>query len=315
MVTVYYKSRGNIFKTEGDQLKKLSLKDVIWIDLYAASPEETKAVENFTGTNLQSKQQAEEIEISSKYIEYNNLIFINSNFLTIFNGQHKNEIVSFIIKEGMLVSSRNADLKTFAETVRKFKANPFAFSSGYSFLISLLETRVDMDADMLESISREITEISKTLSRGEDLNKNMLLRINGFQETTMVLRENIIDKQRIISAMLRSDQFPKDFTEKLRILIKDIASLLDHSAFSFERLEYLQNTFLGLVNLEQNKIIKIFTVVSVIFMPPTLIASIYGMNFKSIPEINWAAGYPFALLLMILSSVGTLFFFKRKNWL
>ena len=131
----------------------------------------------------------------------------------------------------------------------------------------------------------------------------------------MMIHENIVDKQRIFSAMLKSDFFPEESYEFIRIMLKDIGSLLDHTQFSFERLEFLQNTFLGLVDFEQNKVIKIFTVVTVIFMPPTLIASIYGMNFKHMPELSWPYSYPLALLIMVAASVGTLWFFKRKKWL
>jgi len=101
----------------------------------------------------------------------------------------------------------------------------------------------------------------------------------------------------------------------LKIIMKDIASLLQHSQFISQRLEYMQNTFLGLVNIEQNQVIKIFTVVTVVFMPPTLIASIYGMNFKFMPELQWMTGYPFAIALMVFSSMIFLWYFKRKKWL
>ena len=131
----------------------------------------------------------------------------------------------------------------------------------------------------------------------------------------MLIRENIIDKQRVISVILKSERFPTDTYPKLSIMIKDVGSLINHTDFSFERLEYLQNTFLGLINIEQNKIIKIFTVASVVFMPPTLIASIYGMNYKFMPELQWEFGYMFALGLMLFSSMLTLFIFKKKNWL
>jgi magnesium transporter len=115
--------------------------------------------------------------------------------------------------------------------------------------------------------------------------------------------------------MLKSEFFPPECNQRLRIIIKDINSLLYHSEFGFERLEYLQNTFLGLLNIEQNKIIKIFTVASVVFMPPTLIASLYGMNFKIMPELNWEFGYPFAILLMVLSVAITLGIFRSKKWI
>ncbi|MNX82568.1 Magnesium transport protein CorA [compost metagenome] len=114
---------------------------------------------------------------------------------------------------------------------------------------------------------------------------------------------------------MRSPFIDAETIERLRVIMKDVMSLLQHTQFSFERLEYLQDTLMGLVNIEQNKIIKIFTVVSVVFMPPTLIASVYGMNFRVMPELNFKFGYPIAIVLMIASSVFTLLFFKRKKWL
>jgi magnesium transporter len=182
-------------------------------------------------------------------------------------------------------------------------------------LIAIFETRIDQDADSIENISREISVMSREISINKNTREEALLRITEYQELTMTLRENIFDKQRVVSAMLRSEKFQKNEHDKLRIVIKDINSLLEHTAFNFERLEYLQNTFMGLVNIEQNKIIKIFTVVSVIFMPPTLIASVYGMNFDFLPELHWAKGYYFALLLMVMSSVVTLFIFRKRGWL
>ncbi|WP_308445300.1 CorA family divalent cation transporter [Thermonema sp.] len=143
----------------------------------------------------------------------------------------------------------------------------------------------------------------------------MLLKLTELQENTILIRESIIDKQRVVSSLLKSLMIPDEEKERLRIVIKDINSLLQHADFSFQRLEYLQNTFLGLVNIEQNHVIKIFTVVTVVFLPPTLIASIYGMNFDYMPELKWTYGYPFSLALMIFSSVLFLWYFKRKKWL
>jgi len=131
----------------------------------------------------------------------------------------------------------------------------------------------------------------------------------------MLIRQNIVDKQRVISNMLKCNFFPRDLLSRLNMIIKDINSLFEYTRFDFDRLDYLQDTFLGLANIQQNKIIKIFTVVSVIFLPPTLIASIYGMNFKYIPEFNWKYGYPFSLVLMILVSLIILLYFRKKKWL
>jgi magnesium transporter len=182
-------------------------------------------------------------------------------------------------------------------------------------MATLLEVGVDNDADLLENLSRQVAELSKTVSYGGNPDEKLILKITRVQELTMEIRQNAVDKQRVVSAILKSREFEGEDYERLRIVIKDISSLIDHANFTFQRLEYLQNTFLGLVNIEQNRIIKIFTVATVAFMPPTLIASIYGMNFNFIPELNWDYGYLFAIGLMILSSVLTLVYFKKKNWL
>lgn len=316
MITIYYKSGNSIRKsTEKNDLHKLPFNTIVWIDLNFPKEDEQKTVEEVMKVNLHNRQQAEEIELSSKFIELESEIIINSSFLVETDGYLKNETVTFIVKDNWLITYRSADLKAFKDTVKKFKANMQAYFNGFHFLISLFEHKIDLNADLLEDLSKEITNISKSISLGDRLDETLLLKINTFQEQTMVLRENIIDKQRIVSAMLRSEVIPAEVDKKLRILIKDISSILDHSSFNFERLEYLQNTFLGLVDLQQNKIIKIFTVVSVIFLPPTLIASIYGMNFRVFPELEWKLGYPFAILLMIISSAGTLLVFRRNRWL
>ena len=128
-------------------------------------------------------------------------------------------------------------------------------------------------------------------------------------------RENVVDKHRVVSSILRSVLVPEDLKPRLNMVIKDINSLVEHIKFGFDRLDYLQDTFLGLVNIEQNKIIKIFTLVSVIFTPPTLIASIYGMNFEFMPELHWRYGYLIAVISMVVVSIGVVVWFKKKNWL
>jgi magnesium transporter len=124
-----------------------------------------------------------------------------------------------------------------------------------------------------------------------------------------------MDKQRVISNFLKCDFFPDELQPRLTMIIKDINSLFEYTKFGFDRLDYLQDTFLGLVNIEQNKIIKIFTVVNVIFLPPTLIASMYGMNFKNMPELDWTLGYPFSIALMVVFTLIVLLIFRLKKWL
>jgi magnesium transporter len=286
---------------------------IFWIDILNPTEEEKQQIESSFGVELFTTQESEEIESSSKYAESEVEIGINLNFLRSDNGNYVNEPVSFILRNDFLITQRHQEFKTFTDTYNKIRtAKP---KNGIDIFLNLLETRIDFDADLIESITDQITRISKGLVKDNDLDRDLLLKITALQESTIAIRENIVEKQRILSAILKSKFFPKDNYENLRIMIKDVGSLLDHTSFNFERLEFLQNTFLGLIDMEQNRIIKIFTVVTVVFMPPTLIASMYGMNFHFMPELDEIWGYPFAILLMIMSSVLTLLFFRRKKWL
>jgi len=287
--------------------------DIIWIDMVNPTDEEKLQVEKAFGVELFTPQESEEIESSSKYNESEEEIGINLSFLRKDNEAYINEPVSFILKDNFLITQREQEYKTFLDTFNRIRSLKPA--NGTDIFLALLETRIDFDADLIENITEQITKISKGLVKENDLERELLLKITSFQESTIAIRENIVEKQRMLSAMLKSKFFPRENYETLRVMIKDVGSLLDHTSFNFERLEFLQNTFLGLVDLEQNRIIKIFTVVTVVFMPPTLIASMYGMNFRFMPELDEVWGYPFAILLMIMSSVATLLFFKRKKWL
>lgn len=287
--------------------------NIFWVDLINPTDEEIRQVERDFRIELFTKQESEEIESSSKYVETEDEIGINLNFLVPENKTFSNEPVSFIIKDKILFTQRSREFRSFTETYRKLRTiKPV---DGEDIFLTILETRIDFDADVIESITDRISEISKQMIGDKDPNRELLLKITALQDATIAIRENIVEKQRIISSLLKSKMFPKEDHENMRIMIKDVGSLLDHTSFNFERLEFLQNTFLGLVDMEQNRVIKIFTVVTVIFMPPTLIASAYGMNFKYMPELDEIWGYPFAILLMFLSSALTLFFFRRKKWL
>lgn len=295
-----------------DILPKIELKNIIWIDLNDVALDVESRLEQFLKIYIQEDEEIEEIEMSSRYIETDDGIVVNTNFMM---DNFTLEPVSFILKNGILVSVRDADLRSFNETVKKIFASTRSFPTGFHVLVALLETRVEYDADTIEDTTDLITNLSKTLNTEDDLDEDILIRIKDLQEKVMVIRQTIVDKQRVLSNMLKSDLFPPELLPRLTMIIKDINSLFEYTRFGFDRLDYLQDTFLGLVNLQQNKIIKIFTVVSVIFLPPTLIASIYGMNFRILPELNWAYGYPFSITLMVAFSGAVLWYFRRKKWL
>ncbi|MDD2513072.1 MAG: magnesium/cobalt transporter CorA [Proteiniphilum sp.] len=292
-------------------LKSNPIQNFLWIDLNDVDEEVENELEDFLKIYIQEEEEMIEIEMSSRYIETNDTLVVNSNFLL---SNFETDPVSFILKNNILVTVRGEELSSFHETVKKISANPKNYPTGAHVLVALLETRVEFDADMIENMTQKITQLSNSLSL-QEADEELLSEIKNLQEKTMLLRENIIDKQRTVSSMLRSEFISAELQPKLTIIIKDINSLVEHIKFNFDRLDYLQDTFLGYVNIEQNKIIKIFTIVSVIFMPPTLIASIYGMNFSIMPELDKKWGYPVALVLMVLSSLFILYYFRKRKWL
>ena len=316
MITIYLKQYNKIVRNADVRLfDDLGYDDILWIDLLSPTIKEQKAVENFMEINLQTRQQVEEIESSSKYSETENAIICNSNFFMPTGDSFSIEPVSFIIAEGVLVSVRFNEFRTFTESAKRLQMNYRAFPTGYHLLISILEVRIDFDADLVEALAKNIAALSKEISLSDSVDKQMLTRISHLQENTMLIRENIFDRQRILSGILRSERFPNDIYPKLQLMIKDVNSLINHADFSFQRLDYMQDTALGLISIEQSNVTKIFTVASLFFLPPTMIASIYGMNFVGIQELHWKYGYPFALGLMVLASALTYLFFRWKKWL
>ena len=332
MITIYLKQYNKIIRNADTKLfDELGYDDILWIDMLQPTIKEQKAVENFMEISLQTKQQVEEIESTSKYSETENAIISNSNFFVPTGDSFLVEPVSFIISnEGVLVSVRNAEFRTFRETEKRLQMSYRSYSTGYHLFISLLEVRIDFDADMVELVAKQVGTLSRDINSEDiitedSIDKAVIHRINALQENTMVLRENIFDRQRVLSGILRSERFPNDIYPRLQLMIKDVNSLINHADFSFQRLDYIQDAALGLINIEQNEIVKIFSVAAVIFLPATLIASIYGMNFKYMPELNWhwtlsngwtvPVGYLFAIGLMIFCSGLTIWYFKYKKWL
>ena len=259
MITIYLKQYNKIIRNADVELfDELGYDDILWIDMITPSIKEQKSVEKFMEISLQTKQQVEEIESTSKYSETETAIISNSNFFVPTGDSFVVEPVSFIISnEGVLVSVRNAESRTFRETEKKLQMNYRNYSTGYHIFISLLEVRIDFDADLVELVAKQVSALSKDINSEDSIDKDLIHRINGLQESTMVLRENIFDRQRVLSGILRSERFPHDIYPRLQLMIKDVNSLINHADFSFQRLDYIQDAALGLINIEQNEIVKI----------------------------------------------------------
>ena len=292
----------------------LRREDVVWIDLFSPTGDEKHSAETFLDTEIQSRAQAEEIESSSRFSETDTAIFANTNFLIPGPEEYSMMPVSFILVGGTLTTLRDVPIRSLTELQRKILARPRLYPNGYWVLLSILDQRVDLDADMIELMSKEISQYSRRINQQEDINEDFLLDINQLQENTMMVRENIVDKQRLLTNIMKSDKYPPELLMRLNVLQQDIQSLINHTNFSFERLEYLQDTAVGLINLEQNRIMKIFTVLSLLLMPPTLVTSFYGMNVF-LPMAELKSAWIILIGVMVATFAIILWAFKKKKLL
>ncbi|MCQ2159124.1 MAG: magnesium and cobalt transport protein CorA [Bacteroidales bacterium] len=315
MIRIFYKQQGEImFSQSCSELTSLGRKDVLWIDLLDPIGDEKRSTEAFIGTEIQSRAQAEEIESSSRFSENGKFIFANTNFLSPEGDEMGMDPVSFILAGNTLVTLRDIPLRSFNQLQTKMQARPALYKDGFSVFMDIVDKRVDLDADIIELISQEAAQFSKRINQKEDINEEFLLDINQLQENAMIVRENVVDKQRLLGNILKSDLCPDELDKKFGIVLQDIASLINHINFTFERLEYLQDTVLGVINLDQNRIMKIFTFISLLLMPATLVASFYGMNVK-LPGAEFPLAWLCILGAMAVLVTTLLIIFRKRKFM
>ena len=317
MIKIFYRLGQEIALSQSQtEFAAIGKENVLWIDLLEPTGDEKRAVEAFLGTEIQSRAEAEEIESSSRFSEEGKIIFANTNFLSPADDDMLMDPVSFILASGILTTLREIPLRSFSTIQNKMQARPELFEDGWHIFVEIMDKRVDLDADIVELISKDVNQFSKRINQQEDINEEFLLDINRLQENAMLVRENVVDKQRLVSNILKSKLCPKDtdLREDLGIIVQDIASLINHTNFAFERLEYLQDTVLGIINLDQNRIMKIFTFISLLLMPATLVASFYGMNVR-LPFAEFDLAWLGILLLMATMAAIFWLSFKKHRML
>lgn len=327
MITVYRKDKGKIVReSDVDSLASFNADEMVWLDFFIPDAADRKDLEKAVEKGILTPRQAEEMESATEFSESVDAVIANPNFFVLKDHALEVEPVSFVItSDGVMVSLRHSEFEAFKDIDKLVLDPDLPPKDAYSIFVVLMQSRIDHDAAIVEYVSSQISQLSKDLSKSNKIDKNILYRIIELQERTMILRENTFDLQKVISGILRSKNFSSQQHEVAGLMLKDVNSLISHADFGFQRLDYFQDTALGLINIEQNEITKIFSVAAVIFMPPTLVASIYGMNFKYMPELNWGwrmqngwmvpAGYLFAIFLMILFTLLTVWFFRYKKWL
>ncbi len=310
MIEYFYKEKDQLLHTKNKEDVKGVL---IWVDLVDPTKEEENFIEKTFNIELFTDHESKEIESSSKFVESDNELGANINFMVQDGNSHHYHPVSFILTNGILFTERGQEFITFKETYRKLFA--YKPENGNDVFIYILETKIDHLADYVEEITTNIARLKNELLNTNTFDKSNFLKVADLQSKSMAVRENIVEFQRTVSAWMRSKLFPKNETRDVTIMQHDLDSLMEHIQFNFGRLESLQDTYKSLIDLEQNRIMKFFTIISVIFLPPTFIAGLYGMNFQNMPETGQPWGYYYALLLMLFSVVISLLIFRWQKWI
>jgi magnesium transporter len=292
------------------------LEDAVWIDLVNPATEEIKTVEMFSGISLPNIQETEELEASSHYEVYPTGFQINCLFLHKVEGTFSNINVAFLCNAKCLISLCAREIPAIRLLQKQWQKSARLKSDPVSTIIALLEIKIDKLADLSEDAYLSIEKISHQIF--ERVNNDLEEAIDDLSRQDDLngkIRLCLMDGQRDLNFMLRRGQLTEDNLKNSNDMLEDIKTLLTHNTFLSERIDFLLNAALGFINIEQNKIIKIFSIAAVVLMPPTVIASIYGMNFHFMPELSWPWGYPLSLLLMVLAGISPYVYFKKKGWL
>ena len=296
------------------------LEDVLWIDMIDPSDEERQWVQTVFQTELPEDEELKDIEESARCYEDENGLHLNSFFLHDPEEMAQNMTVSFTLHQGRLLTMHEQDLAVFRLFRRRARVWVDLVEDPLDIVLGLYELAVEHDADVLESIYVKLDDISQQvlMNKGEMADEDMadvLRRIAIHEDINGKARLDLMDSRRALSFLLRHRYLSAEQRNDLKEILRDIESLNGHTAFLFEKINFLMDAMMGLINLAQNKTIKIFSIAAVVFLPPTLVASTYGMNFDIMPELHWDFGYPIAILLMLISGLAPYLYFKSKGWL
>ncbi len=315
MITLYKLHEKSLVGTQVSSTEPLP-SDALWIDLLNPTPEERSLVSKTYNQLLPSTEDVQEIEASSRFFVDEQGLHIRSYFLFQAPDRFENVTMAFILNQGRLFTIRNEKFESIHIFKQRAATGTIKIKDNFDLLFSLFEIKVDRLADRLELLQSEIDNISQDVYDGDNRNlEQIVLRLGSLQDTNDKIRLGMHDMQRLFSFFKRSGYDLKKNLPILQSLIEDIDSLVQYSTFLFDKSDSLLNVTIGLISSEQNKIIRIFSIISVVFMPPTLVASLYGMNFDGMPELHWQYGYLFALLLMLVSAIMPYLLFRHKGWL
>jgi magnesium transporter len=298
--------------------------DSVWIDLVSPSVEEDKLVERHIGVAVPTREEMQEIEVSSRLYVENGARYMTATLMCHADTpQPVITPVTFILSGHRLITVRYDEPRPFLLVSNKLARLCPNNITGEMVLMDLLDAVIDRAADILEKASADIDQVSHDIFEPREKRAsrtyNVIMRIIGRKgDLTSKVRESLVSIGRLLLFIANETEgmrWPKDARLQLQSMQRDVQSLSDHATYLSNKITFLLDAMLGVVSIEQNNIIKIFSVAAVVLMPPTLVASIYGMNFKHMPELDWYFGYPLALVLMLVAAVLPYFFFKWRKWL
>jgi len=318
MLNVFTLASGRLFQEEIESLEALANVKPIWVDLDAPTPEEKGWIAQHFGVTIPDDAVDDDLEESARFYEEDNgELHIRSDFL-IDDDTPRNVRVAFILFKNVLFSIHGEELPVFRLLRLRARRIPALIEDAKDVLLKLYDADAEYSADALEGIYDNLEAVSAQVlkqSVNDEAAGEALSAIAREEDLNGRIRRNVMDTRRAISFMMRSRMLNAEQFEESRQILRDIDSLDSHTTFLFDKINFLMNATVGFININQNKIIKIFSVASVALLPPTLIASIYGMNFKAMPELDWSLGYPFAIALMVASVAAPFIYFRRKGWL
>lgn len=316
MINIFAKRNSIVTKHIYSGISDIEGKNILWVDLLNPTIDEIGAVSNIYDIEIPNKEEREEIESSARYWEDRDSITINTRFLVKLGEEiTRDETVTFLLCKSMLFTIRYSELRVFDDIERSVLASPRNFEDGYDLIAKIFEVRIEKDADMIENFTRDIRSLRKGVFENQYDYNEVLGSLSNLQDVSTRLRDSLFDKRRALSALLGSNKPDSDVKRNITTIVKDLNSLIDFCVVNMNALDNIHALFASQINIEQNKIIKLFTVVTVAMMPPTLIGTIYGMNFKYMPELDLHYAYPIVLVVMIVSTILPIVYFKRKGWL
>jgi magnesium transporter len=319
MLNVFTLANGRLFQEEIDALEALAHVAPVWVDLEAPTAQEKGWIQARFGLEIPENIVDDDLEESARFYEEDNgELHIRSDFLIDDGETPRNVRVAFILHHNVLFSVHSEDLPVFRLLRLRARRIPAMIEDAKDVLLKLYDADAEYSADALEGIYDALEKVSAGVLKQDVDDRaagDALSAIAHQEDLNGRIRRNVMDTRRAVSFMMRSRLLNAEQFEEARQIMRDIDSLDSHTAFLFDKINFLMDATVGFININQNKIIKIFSVASVALLPPTLIASIYGMNFQHMPELTQSWGYPFALGLMVASVAAPLIYFRRKGWM